>query len=199
MWGIQEASPSDGPVSVVWIPQETYRQFENVLGMLGNLFSVLFTAVHFALLIGVYGLLIGVFWSPFLAAERLRELFAVLPPSEWRVNYALWIPLPALVWGFLFGGVLSVSLDVRPPTQASEIYVAGIDGIVVATLVSLLLWPILLLYVLPGSGLDWDRNKYAPKTIILVVGSLLWYLVFLTGPAYILSLVAGFGDVMAGP
>jgi hypothetical protein len=92
-----------------------------------------------------------------------------------------------------------MSLDMRPPTQASEIYVAGIDGIVVATLISLLLWPILLLYVLPGSGLDWDRNKYAPKTIILVVGSLLWYLVFLTGPAYILSLVAGFGDVMAGP
>jgi hypothetical protein len=88
---------------------------------------------------------------------------------------------------------------VRPPTQASEIYVAGIDGIVVATLLSLLLWPFLLLYVLPGSGLDWDRNEYAPKTIMLVVGSLVWYLMFLVGPAYILALFAGFGDVMAGP
>lgn len=170
-----------------------------MLEMLGNPVSVLFTAVHFALLIGIYGLLVGVFWSPFLAAGRLRDLFAVLPPSEWRVNYALWIPLPALVWGFLFGGTLSVSLDVRPPTQASEIYVAGIDGIIVATLISLLLWPILLLYVLPGSGLDWNQNDYTPKTTILVVGSLIWYLVLLAGPAYILSLVAGFGDVMAGP
>ncbi len=167
--------------------------------MLGDPLSVLFTAVHFALLIGIYGLLIGVFWSPFLAAERLRGLFAVLPPSEWRVNYALWIPLPALVWGFLFGGTLSMSLDVRPQTQASEIYVAGIDGIVVATLISLLLWPILLLYVLPGSGLDWDQNEYTPKTIMLVFGSLIWYLALLVGPAYTLSLVAGFGDVMAGP
>jgi hypothetical protein len=167
--------------------------------MLDNVLSVLFTGVHFALLIGLYGLLIGVFWSPFLAAGRFRDLFASLPPSEWRVNYALWIPLPALVWGFLFGGVLSVSLDVRPPTQASEIYVAGIDGIVVATLISLLLWPILLLYVLPASGFDWDCNEYAPRTVVLVVGSLLWYLVFLVGPAYVLSIFAGFGDAMAGP
>jgi len=167
--------------------------------MLDNLLSVLFTSVHFALLIGLYGLLIGVFWSPFLAAERLRDFFGSLPPSEWRVNYALWIPLPALVWGFLFGGTLSVSLDVRPPTQASEIYVAGIDGIVVATLISLLLWPFIILYVLPSSGLDWDRNEYAPKTIILGVGSFVWYLVLLVGPAYILSLLAGFGDAVAGP
>lgn len=167
--------------------------------MFGDLPSVMFTAVHFALLTGLYGLLIGVFWSPFLAAERLRDLFASLPPSEWRVNYILWIPLPALVWGFLFGGVLSVSLDVRPPTQASKIYVAGIDGIVVATLISLLVWPILLLYVLPGGGVDWDPNEYASKTITLVVGSLVWYLVFLVGPVYTLSLFAGFGDVMAGP
>ncbi|WP_049982074.1 hypothetical protein [Halorubrum sp. BV1] len=167
--------------------------------MFDNLFSVLFTAAHFALLIGIYGLFIGVCWSPFLTAGRLRDLFAVLPPSGWRVNYVLWILLPALVWGFLFGGTLSVSLDVRPPTQASEIYVAGIDGIVVATLISLLLWPFLLLYVLPRSGLDWDPNEYAPKTIVLVVGSLIWYLAFLAGPAYILSIFAGFGDVMAGP
>ena len=167
--------------------------------MLDNFVSVVFTGVHFALLIGLYGVFIGVLWSPFLAAGRLRALFASLPPSEWRVNYALWIPLPALVWGFLFGSVLSVSLDVRPPTQASEIYVAGIDGIVVATLVSILLWPILLLYVLPANGVDWDRNEYAPKTVVLVVVSLVWYLVFLVGPAYVLSIFAGFGDVMAGP
>jgi hypothetical protein len=196
---MQRAYLSDGKVRFVWTPQEAYRQSGNPEGMLDNLLSVLFTSVHFSLLIGLYGLLIGVFWSPFLAAERLRNLFASLPPSEWRVNYVLWIPLPALVWGFLFGGTLSVSLDVRPPTQASEIYVAGIDGIVVATLISLLLWPILVLYVLPGSGLDWDRNEYAPKTVILVVGSFVWYLVFLVGPAYILSLFAGFGDAMAGP
>lgn len=92
-----------------------------------------------------------------------------------------------------------MSLDVRPPTQASEIYVAGIDGIVVATLISLLLWPFIILYVLPSSGLDWDRNEYAPKTIILGVGSFVWYLALLVGPAYILSLLAGFGDAVAGP
>jgi len=170
-----------------------------MIEVFGNIFSVLSTAVHFALLIGIYGLFIGVFWSPFLTAGRLRDLFAMLPPSGWRVNYVLWIPLPALVWGFFFGGTLSVSLDVRPPTQASEIYVAGIDGIVVATLSSLLLWTFLLLYVLPWRELDWDPNEYAPKTIVLVVGSLVWYLAFLVGPAYILALFAGFGDVMTGP
>lgn len=167
--------------------------------MLDTILSVLFTSFHFALVIGLYGLLIGVLWSPFLLAERLRALFASLPPSEWRVNYVIWMPLPALIWGLLFGGVVSVSLDIRQPTRASEIYVAGIDGIVVATVVSLLLWPALLLYALPAREFDWDPNEYAPTTVILVIGSVVWYLLFLAGPAYVLSIFAGFGDAMAGP
>lgn len=167
--------------------------------MLDTILSVLFTSLHFALILGLYGLLVGVFWSPFLLAKRMRGVFASLPPSEWWVNYGLWIPLPALVWGLLFGGVLSVSLDIRPPTQASEIYVAGIDGIVVATLVSIILWVALLRYVMPARGFDWDPNEYEPMTVILVIGSVVWYLLFLAGPAYVLSVFAGFGDVMAGP
>lgn len=113
------------------------------------------------------------------------------------MNYVLWLPLPAAVWAFFFGFDLSLSSDVRPPTKAAPLYVAGVDGITLTTLISLPLWPVLLLYILPSRGLDWDPNGYDSKTTLLVVTSTIWYLVFLVGPAYVLSLLAGFGQVMS--
>lgn len=160
--------------------------------------GILYTGVFIAILCGLYGLFVGVLWTPFLVARSVRALFDSLGDRDWRVTYVLWIPLPAVLWGFLFGSVLSLSRAVRPPTRASELYVAGMDGLAVATLVSIILWPILLVYVLPGRGCDWDPNGYGPKTIVLVVGGLVWYLSFLIGPAYVLSILAGFGDVMSG-
>lgn len=159
--------------------------------------EILYTGVFIALISGVYGWLIAVLWSPFLIVGRLRSLFRSLPPSGWRVNYGLWMPLPAVLWGLLFGIGLSLSLDVRPETKASPIYVAGLDGIALATIVSLPLWPILLLYVLPIRGFDWDSNDYDAKTILLVVTGTIWYLIFLVGAAYALSILAGFGDAMS--
>lgn len=161
--------------------------------------SILYTGVFLAVVVGLYGWFIGILWSPLLLTERFRQLFESLPPSNWLPNYVLWIPLPAVVWGFFFGSILSLSLDVRPPTQASEIYVAGVDGIAVATVMSFLVWPAVLLYVLPRKGFDWDPEDYSGSTVLLVVGSLLWYLVFLVGPAYVFTVFAGFGDAMAGP
>lgn len=159
--------------------------------------SILHTGVFLAVVCGLYGLVVAVPWAPFLLAGRMRGLFDSLPPHDWRVNYALWIPLPAAVWGFLFGSGLSLSRDVRPPTRASELYVAGVDGIAVATLASIVLWPALVLYVLPARGIDWDPAEYAPTTVLLVVGATVWYLVWLVGPAYVLAVFAGFGDAMS--
>lgn len=159
--------------------------------------GTLYTGVFLAVVAGLYGWLIAILWSPFLLAGRLRNLFETLPPSDWRVNYALWMPLPAAIWGFFFGFGLSLSLDVRPPAKASPIYLAGLDGIGLATIISLPLWPALLLYVIPDRGLDWNPNDYGPKTTLLVATSTLWYLVFLVGPGYVLSILAGLGDVMS--
>jgi hypothetical protein len=156
--------------------------------------AVLHSGVFTALLCGIYGWLIGVLWSPFLLARRMRLLFASLPNADWRVSYGLWIPLPAVVWGFCFGCVISLSRDLRTPGKASPLYVAGLDGIAVATLVSLLLWPALLLYVLPERGFDWDPAEYDVRTVLLVVAGIVWYLLFLVGPAYAMSVFAGFGD-----
>jgi hypothetical protein len=167
--------------------------------MIDSLVSTLLFTIQMFAVGGVYGLVIGIFWTPFLLSARLRGLFATLPPSDWRVSYALWIPLPAVVWGFLFVNVLSISPDIREPTSASPLYVGGVDGIVVATLVSLVLWPVVLLYVLPTRGYDWDPEEYSMTTVVLVVGGLLWYFLFLVGPAYVLSIFAGFGDAMTGP
>lgn len=161
-----------------------------------DLIYVLFTGLHFAVLGGLYGLLIALLWSPFLIAGRLRRLFDSLPPTDWRVSYALWMPLPAMVWGFFLGSVLPMSRTVRPPTEASILYVAALDGMMVATAISILLWPILLLYVLPVRGFDWYPEEHTPTTVALVVGGTVWYLLFLVVPMYIFALFAGFGDVM---
>ncbi|MEF8807062.1 hypothetical protein [Natronomonas sp.] len=161
--------------------------------------SILYTGVFLAVVAGLYGWFIGILWSPFLLTERFRRLFESLPPFEWLPNYVLWIPLPAVVWGFFFGAGISLSRDVLSPGKASELYAAGVDGIVIATAVSLVVWPVVLLYVLPRKNLDWDPNGYSASTVLLVVTSLLWYLVFLIGPAYVISVFAGFGDAMTGP
>ena len=159
--------------------------------------EIVYTGVVLAVVGGIYGWLVAVLWSPFLLSGRMRSLFETLPPSDWRVNYALWMPLPAAIWAFLFGFGLSLSSDVRPPTKAASLYVAGVDGIALATLVSLPLWPALLLSLLPKRGFDWAPNDYGPKTAALVVTGTIWYLVFLVGPAYALSILAGFGQVMS--
>jgi hypothetical protein len=159
--------------------------------------AVLHMGLFLAVVSGLFGWLVAVLWAPFLAAGRFRRLLDSLPPFGWRGNYALWIPLPAVVWGFLCGTVVSVSLDVRPETKASPIYVSGLDGIVVATAVSLVVWPILLLVVLPDRGVRWYRDEDTASTGALVLSSTVWYLLFLVGPAYVLTVLAGFGDAMS--
>jgi len=160
--------------------------------------SALLSGAVAAAFCAIYGFVIGVFWTPFLIAKRFRRLFAELLDTDWRATYTLLIPLPAIVWGFFFGSVLELSPDLRPPSAASPSYLGGIDGIVVATLVSSLLWPTLLLYILPRVGIDWDPNEYPASTIILILSGLGWYLMCLIGPAYVLSVFAGFGDAMSG-
>jgi len=161
--------------------------------------AVLHAGVFLGVIGGLYGLLVAVVWSPLLLSGRVRRLFDSLSACDWRLDYALWAPVPAACWGFLCGTVVSVSLDVRPPTDASPLYVSGIDGIVVATAISLLLWPALLLSVLPARGWDWyspaDRSTTAP----LVVAGTVWYLSWLVVPTYYVVLFAGFGDAMSGP
>ncbi|SFG33754.1 hypothetical protein SAMN04488063_1726 [Halopelagius inordinatus] len=156
--------------------------------------SILHTGVFLAVVYGLYGWLVAVPWAPFLLAGRVRRLFDSIPPSEWRVNYALWLPVPGAVWGFLCGCVVSLSLDVRPTGKASPLYVSGVDGIAAATAVSLLLWPTLLLYVLPNRGFDWYAEDRVPTTVLLVVAAAVWYLLWLVVPTYVLAVFAGFGD-----
>lgn len=163
-----------------------------------DILAVLYSGVFVAVFTGLYGWLVGIVWTPFLASKRLRQLFDELPPDEWVLNYVLWIPLPAVVWGVLFGAGLSLSRDVLPPGQASPLYAAGVDGIILATVVSLVLWPVLLLSVLPDRGIDWIPEGDRPKAALLVVAGLVWYLVFLVGPAYVFTIFAGFGDAFSG-
>ena len=161
--------------------------------------AILYMGVFLAIVSGLYGLLIALFWSPFLLSKHFRQLFGSLSTFDWRINYILSIPLPAVCWGFLCGSAVSLSLDIRPPTDASPLYVSGLDGIIVATAVSLLLWPALLLYVLPARGFDWYSSKDTSTMVTLVIGGTLWYLPWLIIPTYLIVLFAGFGDVMTGP
>ena len=117
--------------------------------------SVPHNAAFLAVVFGAYGVVVWVVSAPVLVAGRVRRPLDSLPPADRRVNYALWVPLPAAVLGFLCGATLPVSRAYHPPGSASPLYVSGVDGIVVATGVSVALWPALLLYVLPSRGFDW--------------------------------------------
>ncbi len=141
---------------------------------------------------GVHGWVPGTLCAPVLVAGRVRGLFASVPGPNWGGSYALWTPVPAAVWGFVWGVVVSVSPAVRRPTEAAPLHVAGVDGIVAATAVSLLAWPALLLYVLPRRGLRWYDDR--ATTVPLVLGWVVWYVCLLAGPAYALSVFAGFGQ-----
>lgn len=165
--------------------------------MVGEVISLLLFTVQFVLLVGLYGAIIGVFWTPFLLFETIRDLFVALPLEDWRVSYLVWIPVPALVWSLVFAITLSISPELRQPSKASPLYVGGLDGIIMATVVSLLLWPAILLHGLPRLGVNWFPRNQSRKPQLLVVLGLTWYLVFLIGPAYGLSVFAGFGDAMS--
>lgn len=159
--------------------------------------GVAYTAVFLAAVAGVYGVAVAVVWSPFLLSGRLRALFEALPPGDSPLGY-LWLPLPAAVWGFLFGAGLSASRDLLSPGDAAPLYAAGVDGIVVATLVSAVLWPAAVLWWLPRRGVVWRPDGDGPETVALVVAGVVWYLLWLAGPAYVLSVFAGFGQAMSG-
>lgn len=155
--------------------------------------STLSTGLVLAVACGLYGWLVAFLWAPFLVAERFRVLFASLPPDGAAVNYGLWMPLPAALWGFLAGSVFSLSAGGTPSTAS-----AAVDGIVAATLVSVLLWPTVLLYVLPAGGVDWTPTGRTLPTVALVVGGTAWYLLFLVVPASVATVFAGFGEAMSG-
>jgi hypothetical protein len=159
--------------------------------------EILHTGVFLAVVAGVYGWLVGALWAPFLLSGRLRGLFDALSSREWWVNYVLAIPLPAVLWGFLFGTGLSTSRDVLDPGGAAPLYAAGVDGVVFATAVSLLLWPAILLSGLPDRGLDWADGRYDRRTGALTVIGVCWYHLFLAVPGYVLSIAAGFGQVLS--
>lgn len=179
--------------------QNSYRAAGPVYGMSVEPLSVLHTGVFLAIVAGLYGLVVSVVWSPFLISGRVRRLFDALSSRDWRLDYALSAPLPAVCWGFLCGAAVSLSLDVRPPGDASPLYASGVDGIVAATAISLLLWPALLVYVLPARGIDWYASEDRPTTVVLVLAGIAWYLPWLVVPTYYVVVFAGFGDVMTGP
>jgi len=158
--------------------------------------SVLYNAVFVAVATGIYGWVIAVFWSPFLLSARLRALLDALPPRDWRWNYVLWIPLPGGTWGFIWGATLAIRSDLQPPE--ATIGAAAIDGLVIASVFSLLLWPAILLVVLPARGYDWSPEDDRLLSALLVIGGTSWYLLFIVGPMYYLSLLAGIGGAMTG-
>ena len=188
------AAPDDGtlvprhPKSHAWRPSPG--------GMAIDPLAMLYSGAFAAVATGMYGWVIAIPWSPFLLSDRLRALFAALPPAGWQASFVFWIPIPAAVWGFLWGGTLSFRADLQPPE--ATIGAAAMDGLVVATAASVLLWPAVLLYGLPATGTDWFADWTRPRTALLVVAATGWYLLFLVVPGYFLSILAGIGGAMTG-
>lgn len=158
--------------------------------------SILQSAVFVGVVVGIYGWVIAFFWSPFLLSRRIRALLDVLPPRTWQWNYALWMPVPGIVWGVFWGATLAIRSDLQPPE--ATIGAAAFDGLITATVLSLLLWPLVLLFVLPSRGYPWYPADERLSAALLVIGGTGWYLLFIVVPMYYLSLLAGIGGAMTG-
>lgn len=161
-------------------------------------FGILYSGVFLAVVVGVYGYLPGSLTAPFLLAAPFRKLFAGLPGPNWGTSYVLWIPLPAALWGFCFGVVISLSGDLGPTAAEPDLYHLGVEGIIVATAVSAVLWPAVLLYWLPSIDVSWYGDEAGLKEIALAVGATAWYLLFVVYPAYMFVFFAGFGQAFSG-
>jgi len=149
---------------------------------------------------GIYGLFVGTLCTPFLLAERVRSLYASLPGPNWGVNYALWTPIPCIVWWFLWGFLADVT-GREVPLQ-SDAWVLGIPGLgmpsVVATAASLLWWPVVLLYALPALGVEWHEEYRTVTTAAILLAATAWYLLFVAGAIMVLDVFAGFGESFNG-
>ncbi|TSD09000.1 hypothetical protein DP107_17165 [Haloglomus irregulare] len=84
-------------------------------------------------------------------------------------------------------------IDVQAAGNTSLLYPAGRYAIAVATLVALVLWPLVLVVLSPRSGIDWGPADYSPATVALVTGGVGWYLSFPVVPMDALSVFTGVG------
>ncbi len=145
--------------------------------------AVGWVAVVVALL--VPGVVATVLWAPFLAVNRIRSLFATLPPtgklSPTYVAVAIGASVP-YVAGFLAvlavvdpAGVAWSNAFLTVTLFVSVLYVVGL--------------PVVCILGLPRIGFDWDPTGYGWSTwALLVVGSA-WYATLFAVPLVAVSLV----------
>ncbi|QAU13871.1 hypothetical protein EKH57_14725 [Halorubrum sp. BOL3-1] len=129
------------------------------------------------------GLVAAGLCAPFLAAERLRALFRVLPPAgrllPSYVGVAVGLSVP-----YIAGVALTVALvDSAGPGWSEGFLDTALFGGVIAGLVA----PALAVLGLPRLGIDWDPTGYGPGTWGVLVAAGLWYAVVAAVPLVALA------------
>lgn len=141
--------------------------------------------LSFAAFLLVPGAVATVLWLPFLAAKRIRALFADLPPSGRLVPTYVLVGIGAslpYVVGFLAviafvdsSGVAWSNATIELTLILSLLYAAGL--------------PAFCVLGLPRIGFDWDPTGYGWSTWALLVAGGVWYAALFAVPLLAVSLV----------
>lgn len=132
----------------------------------------------------VPGVVATAFWTPFLAAGRIRALFDVLPPSGSVLpsyvlaGLAASVPFLVAVFGVLAAGGSGADLSSGLLTRALLLTVAYTAGL-----------PLVAGLLLPRLGVDWDPTGYGPSTWLLLAAGGCCYALLFAVPIVLLSVV----------
>lgn len=145
----------------------------------------------FAIALLIPGLIATTFWTPFLASERLRVLFRILPPTDSMLfSYiiaGIFASLPFII-SFLIilavGDMDNAQFSNRLINTSMLLFMGYTMGL-----------PFIGVILLPRIGVDWDPHNYSVSTWILLALGGAWYATLFTIPlaafAFLLALPTG--------
>lgn len=147
------------------------------------------SAVAFLLAPGVVA---AVCWTPFLLSERLRALFAALPPFDSPyVSYVL-VSLAASLPFVVGVGAALVGVDTEGPRAGARMANAILDVVVPLSVGYVVGTPLVGVLGLPRVGADWDPTGYGASTWVLLALGGAWYAALFAVPLTLFALVIAF-------
>lgn len=131
------------------------------------------------------GVVATLVWSPFLAAKRIRALFAALPPTDSVVPSYAAVGVGASVP--YVAGALVVFASVDPADAGLSN--ALLDLTAVLSTLYVVGAPLVGIIALPRLGVDWDPTDYEASTWVLLAAGGGWYAAVFAVPFLLLSVV----------
>lgn len=146
-------------------------------------------AVSFLLAPGVVA---TVCWTPFLLSERLRALFAELPPFDSPYATYVLVGLAASLPFVVGVGAALVGTDTEGPHAGGRMANAVLNTVFPLSVGYVVATPLIGAFGLPRVGVDWDPTGYGLSTWALLAAGGAWYAAVFAVPLTLFSLVVAF-------